>query len=58
MAIPAYLDQLSNKHRALEQRLAEERTRPAADEAKIARLKLEKLRIKDEIARLALHTRH
>lgn len=58
MAMPAYLQQLSSKHRTLEQRLAEERTRPSADEAKIAQLKREKLRIKDEIVKLQTRTRH
>ena len=58
MAIPAHLEQLSQKHRTLDQRIAEERTRPAADEAKIAQLKLEKLRLKDQIAKLEASTRH
>ena len=58
MALPAHLVQLSQKHRTLDQRIAEERTRPAADEAKIAQLKLEKLRLKDQIARLEATTRH
>jgi hypothetical protein len=58
MAIPAHLVQLSQKHRTLDQRIAEERTRPAADEAKIAKLKLEKLRLKDQIARLESSSRH
>ena len=58
MAVPAHLMQLSHKHRVLDQRIAEESTRPAADEAKIAKLKLEKLKLKDEIAKLEAATRH
>ena len=58
MALPAHLMQLSHKHRQLDQRIAEERTRPAVDETKLAKLKLEKLRLKDEIAKLEAATRH
>lgn len=58
MAIPAHLEQLSQKHRTLDQRIAEERTRPSVDEAKIAQLKLEKLRLKDQIARLEASGKH
>ena len=45
MAAPAHLMQLSQKHRMLDQRIAEERTRPSVDEVELARLKLEKLRL-------------
>ena len=58
MAVPAHLMQLSHKHRMLDQRIAEERIRPSVDEVKIARLKLEKLRLKDQIAKLEAATRH
>lgn len=58
MALPAHLVQLSHKHRVLDERIAAERARPSVDEAKLARLKLEKLRLKDEIAKLEAATRH
>ena len=56
MAVPAHLMQLSHKHRILDQRIAEESSRAAVDEAKIMRLKLEKLRLKDEIAKIEANT--
>lgn len=52
MAVSAHLSQLSQKHRMLDQRIAEESSRAAADEATLVRLKLEKLRLKDQIAKL------
>ena len=58
MAIPAHLEQLSHKHRNLDRRIEEESLRPAVDEVKLAQLKREKLKIKDQIARLEATTRH
>ena len=58
MAIPAHLEQLSHKHRTLDRRIAEERNRPSADEAKIAQLKLEKLKLKDQIAKMEAGGKH
>jgi hypothetical protein len=58
MAIPAHLMQLSQKHRLLDQRIAEERARPSVDESKLAKLKLEKLKLKDTIAKLEATARH
>ena len=58
MAMPAHLEQLSHKHRILDQRIAEETTRPSVDDTRLAKLKLEKLKLKDEIARLLAQTRH
>jgi hypothetical protein len=57
MAISAHLNELTEKHRSLERKIAEEMARPAADVTKITRWKHEKLRLKDEIAKLD-HTRH
>ena len=58
MAISAHLDQLTHRHRAIEERIQEERSRPLADDVKLAQLKREKLKIKDEITRLSNDTRH
>jgi hypothetical protein len=57
MALSAHLNELSEKHRQLEMRIAEEAARPLTDNVKLSRLKLEKLKLKDEIAKLS-QTRH
>lgn len=56
MALAAHLQELSEKHRALERRIAEEVSRPGSDDLEIRRLKQEKLKLKDQITRL--DTRH
>lgn len=58
MSVHSHLAELSEKHRSLEKRIAEELTRPAYDTRKIALWKQEKLKLKDEIVRLSGHTRH
>jgi hypothetical protein len=45
----AHLESLTAKHASLDARIAEETLRPSADDTAIARLKKEKLRLKDEI---------
>ena len=45
----AHIDALNTKHAGLDARIAEESLRPHPDEATLARLKKEKLRLKDEI---------
>lgn len=57
MSATAHLAELNEKHRTLERRIAEEMSRPAADISKIMQWKREKLKLKDEIARLS-PTRH
>lgn len=52
MALEAHLVELSEKHRTLERRIEEEISRPMADTIRIAELKRQKLRLKDEIERL------
>lgn len=49
------IDSLRAKHAALDDRLKSESQRPLPNEDEIHRLKREKLRIKDEIARLSDH---
>lgn len=60
MALAAHIAELAEKHRLLERKIEEEVSRPGSDDIEIHRLKLEKLRIKDEIARLSSEdeTRH
>ena len=52
MALEGHIEELSAKHRKLEELIGEEMGHPDWDEARIAALKKEKLRIKDELARL------
>lgn len=52
MALDAHVSELSDKHRALEKQIEHEMARPSSDDLTVAQLKREKLRIKDELARL------
>jgi len=52
MTPDARLEELSEKHRALDQKIEEEMARLTADDLKIAEWKRQKLRLKDEIERL------
>lgn len=52
MALEGHIEELSAKHRKLEELIGEEMAHPDWDESRIAALKKEKLRIKDELARL------
>lgn len=58
MALSAHLAELSEKHKLLERKIEEEMARPGSDDIVVRRLKSEKLRLKDEIERLAKQTRH
>ena len=44
-----HVESLTNKHATLDERIFEESHRPNPDAATLARLKKEKLRLKDEI---------
>lgn len=55
MARSAYLSELAEKHKVLDRRISEELARPAADAAQIAKLKLQKLKLKDQMAKLGQH---
>jgi hypothetical protein len=58
MALDAHLEELSERHRALDRKIEEELGRPTADDLKIAELKRQKLRLRDEIERLRLELSH
>ena len=58
MALSSHLQELSEKHRQLERRIEEEIGRPGSDDLTIRRLKQEKLKLKDQITKLASETRH
>ena len=48
----ARLAELRREHRALDRKIAELSENPLADQLRLRRLKKEKLRLKDEIARI------
>ncbi|HTH99645.1 MAG TPA: YdcH family protein [Acidisoma sp.] len=53
MNLQARLDTLKDRHANLEARLASEDRRPAPDSETLTTLKREKLRLKEEMARLS-----
>jgi hypothetical protein len=52
MALQGHIQELSEKHKKLEQLIHDEMAHPDWDEARVSALKKEKLRIKDELERL------
>lgn len=58
MALEGHIEELSAKHRKLEEIIGDEMNHPDWDEVRVAALKKEKLRIKDELERLRTHSRH
>ncbi|MFT5507085.1 MAG: hypothetical protein ACI89J_000149 [Hyphomicrobiaceae bacterium] len=52
MPLTDHLDVLSNKHRVLERKLEQARTHPSTSDSEVARIKREKLKIKDKIQQL------
>ena len=52
MALQGHIQELSEKHRKLEELIETEMTHPDWNEVRVAALKKQKLRIKDELERL------
>lgn len=52
MALEGHIQELSEKHRKLEEIINTEMTHPDWDQVRVSALKKEKLRIKDELERL------
>ena len=52
MSLNTHLDALKERHASLETRISDEDHRPRPDSEALMRLKLEKLRLKDEMERL------
>jgi len=50
--LEGHINELSDKHKKLDQMIETEMARPEWDEARIAALKKQKLQIKDELERL------
>lgn len=55
MTVTSHLVELRKKHDVLSEMVEEAQRSPGVDDLKIAELKKQKLRIKEEIARLAAH---
>jgi len=55
MTIASHLVELRKKHDALTEMVEQAHRAPGADDLKIADLKKQKLRLKEEIARLSQH---
>lgn len=58
MAMASHLAELAEKHRSLDEQIEKAVSSPGVDDAQIRKLKSEKLKLKDEIERLARVTRH
>jgi hypothetical protein len=52
MTLQSHIEVLKERHASLETRIADEDHRPRPDTEALARLKLEKLRLKEEMERL------
>jgi hypothetical protein len=52
MSLQARIESLSNRHASLETKIFDEDHRPRPDDGALARLKVEKLRVKEEMERL------
>jgi hypothetical protein len=52
MALQGHIEELSEKHQKLQKLIEDEMAHPDWDEIRVAALKKEKLRIKDELERL------
>ena len=53
MSVSSHLDELRRKHAVLEQKIENELRSPGSDDLQITEMKREKLRLKEEIQRLA-----
>ena len=52
MSLQSRIDSLKGRHASLETKISDEDGRPQPDQDALARLKLEKLKLKDEMERL------
>lgn len=58
MGLESHIHQLSEKHRRLEETIADELAHPGFDELKVAAMKRQKLRLKEELEHLRYDTAH
>jgi hypothetical protein len=52
MNLQSHIEALKQRHASLDMRITEEDHRPRPDDGQIVRMKLEKLRLKDQMERL------
>ena len=52
MSLQAHIENLKERHASLESQIADEDHRPRPDDGMLARLKVQKLRLKEEMERL------
>lgn len=52
MSLQGRIEELSTRHRKLDEEISEEQKRPAADEVRLHELKRKKLKIKEELVTL------
>ena len=52
MNLPSHLEALKDRHASLESKIADEDHRPRPDDEVLLRMKVEKLRLKEEMERL------
>jgi hypothetical protein len=52
MSLQSHIEVLKERHASLDSRILEEDRRPRPDDGALSRLKLEKLRLKEEMERL------
>ena len=55
MSLQARIESLKGRHATLESRIHDEDLRPRPDPEQLSRLKVEKLRLKEEMERLSQH---
>ena len=55
MSLQARIDSLKDRHASLDSRIVAEDQRPQPDAQALSRMKLEKLRLKEEMERLQAH---
>ena len=59
MALQSHIEELSEKHKLLDRKIEQELASPSSDVVRIAELKRQKLKLKDEIEKLQTsRTRH
>lgn len=58
MGLESHIQHLSEKHRRLEETIADELAHPGYDELKVTAMKRQKLRLKEELERLRFETAH
>jgi hypothetical protein len=58
MSLQSHIEVLKERHASLDYRILEEDRRPRPDDSALSRLKLEKLRLKEEMERLRGRSGH